>query len=129
MRLPFSLGFVPDEQANIIFEKTGLDVFGFERLLDNFGIRHAFKHHGNDETEEARGQIGIKPIDFERIALILEMPDFIKLDGKNRLGNDVLVFQKNLEARYFFVAEIRTGRRLLALQTFYKQKIRPTLAG
>jgi hypothetical protein len=43
--------------ASHILEKTGLNVAGFMRVLDNYGVRHTIKQHGNPTQEARRGQI------------------------------------------------------------------------
>ena len=42
----FSFGILQKEEIEIILDLTGIDTSGFRRIVDNFGVRHAFKKHG-----------------------------------------------------------------------------------
>ena len=41
-----------------------IDMSGFTRVIDIYGIKHTFKKHGNVITEAKRGQIAITKEDF-----------------------------------------------------------------
>ncbi|MDI1243817.1 MAG: hypothetical protein PSV24_00245 [Rhodoferax sp.] len=74
------------ENAALILEKTGLDVRGYTRIIDNYGVRHTMKQHGNEVQEIKRGQIAVTWDDFSKIALITSEPDDIFLMAKTRLA-------------------------------------------
>jgi hypothetical protein len=57
-------GKISDEQANLIMEKTELNVEGYNRIIDVYAIKHTFRQHGNPQTEAKRGQIAIVKEDF-----------------------------------------------------------------
>ena len=84
--------------AQLILEKTGLNVTGFTRVLDNYGVRHTLKQHGNSVKEDRRGQIAVTAEDFAKISSITSTPDNIFADGKNKIGRDVIVFVKLIDA-------------------------------
>ena len=40
-----------------IKELTGLDVEAYKHIIDNYGVKHAMKHHGNVKIETNRKQL------------------------------------------------------------------------
>lgn len=109
--------------ASLILQKTGLNVTGFTRVLDNYGVRHTIKQHGNAANEGRRGQIAVALEDFEKIVLITSQPDNIFTDGKNKIGRDVLVFVKVIDGiGYRHVEEIRGKHKLVATDSMRKKK-------
>ena len=48
----YVLGEILEEENATLFALTGVEIIGFRRIADNFGIRHAFKKHGNSAIEE-----------------------------------------------------------------------------
>ena len=108
--------------ALLILEKTGLNVAGFTRVLDNYGVRHTIKQHGNAAKESRRGQIAVTLQDFEKIALITSQPDNIFADGKNKIGRDVIVFVKLIDGvGYRHVEELRGKHKLVATDSLRKK--------
>jgi hypothetical protein len=119
----FVLEKLSEQEVSLLKTKTGFDVSDFSRIIDNFAIRHAFSHHGNPKTEEKRGQIAITIEDFEKIPEIVTQFDNRETGEKNTAQRDLLKYTKEEElCKYIYVEEIRTGKKELALQTFYKQK-------
>lgn len=120
-RMLLSLGQV--ENAPLILQKTRLDVTGFTRVLDNYGVRHTIKQHGNARQESQRGQIAVTLEDFEKILAITSEPDNIFANGKNKIGRDVIVFVKVIDGiGYRHVEEIRGKHRLVATDSLRKKK-------
>lgn len=120
----YILGEVTEEEVAILLEVTGFNVSGFRRIIDNFGVRHAFKKHGHPATEEPRGQIAILPEDFVRIAIAVSFFDQIATE-KSKKGLIVIRYEKKFkDYRLIYAEEIRFGQRELAFQTLYKRKIR-----
>lgn len=120
----FVLGEVLEEENAFLFALTGIEVIGFHRITDNFGVRHAFKKHGNPAIEEPRGQIAILPVDFEQIYSVTTTPEKVVVElGKK--GLFILRYEKTIENFLLIYAEeIRVRQRELAFQTLYKRKIR-----
>ena len=69
------------------------------------------------QKEESRGQEAVVPEDFELINQVVTTPDIVFYGGKNRIGRDVIQFQKQIGDQYIIVQEIRTGRKQLALNS------------
>lgn len=99
---------VDKQQVKAIKEVTDIDVSGYVHCLDNSGILHALKH------------ANISTSDLLLIPFIIDNYDFIS-KGKEE---DTIVYKKIINDEYYFVEEIRTGRKKLALKTLYKRKKR-----
>ena len=108
--------------AELILEKTGMDVAGFTRVLDNYGVRHTIKQHGDQVKESRRGQVAVVLNDFGLIPLITAQPDNVFADGKNKIGRDVIVFVKVIDGiGYRHVEEIRGKHKLVATDSLRKK--------
>jgi hypothetical protein len=118
----FPLGKIPGAQAKEVSEKTGVDVTGFERYVENFGLFHALSHHGNAKQEEARGQLAVTPADFEKIPEILKDPDRITSLGKSKRGGIVVQYTKRIGEQFFYGEELRTGKKEAVTKTMHKRK-------
>ena len=111
------------ENVALILAQTGLNLDGFTRVLDNYGVRHTMKQHGNPARELKRGQLAVKFEDFGLIPLITGEPDHVYADGKNRIGRDVIVFVKVINGVGFrHVEEIRGKHKLVATDSMRKKK-------
>jgi len=121
------LGELSEKQIAQINEHLDINLEGFRRVLDNSGVVHAFKKHGDAKAEVSRGQIVITEEDFSKIIEIVENPDKIEYIGKNKIGNDMILYEKNYDlilVRY--IEGIRQNkkkhRKELYLETLYKKK-------
>ncbi len=120
----YIFGEVNQSEIATLLQLTNLDVSGFRRIIDNFGVRHAFKKHGRPATEEPRGQIPILPKDFEQILEIVLFFDEI-IAEQSKKGLLIVRYEKQFEDFILIYAEeIRFGQREIAFQTLYKRKIR-----
>jgi hypothetical protein len=111
------LGQIPDEIAEKLLTDYDLEVLGFNFSIDVYAIKHILKSHGNVEKELKRGQKSVTTEDIKMIPEIINQPDVVFYDGKNRLGLDVIQFQKMIGDHYLIVKEIRTGKKMLALNS------------
>ncbi len=120
----YVLGEVFDKENATVYALTGVEVIGFRRIADNFGVRHAFKKHGSPAIEEPRGQVAILPEDFEHIYSIVVAAEKMVVElGKK--GLFIIRYEKTIENFLLIYAEeIRVRQRELAFQTLYKRKIR-----
>lgn len=78
-------------------------------MIDISAIRHAKKRHPN-----------LEDADFCLIPLIVSSNDKI-MKGDNDFS---IVYVKSFEDTYYYVEYVRTGRKRLAMKTFYKIKNR-----
>jgi hypothetical protein len=60
----FVVGEITSMEALRLGQLLALDLAGFKRIVDNFGVRHTFKKHGQAKIESLRGQIAVVPEDF-----------------------------------------------------------------
>lgn len=123
-QLKFSIGQINPKLAIKVKEITGLNVDGYEHIIDNFAIKHTILKHGNAKTEEKRGQSAVTTDYFEKISEIIKNPDNVYDGGINNIGRRVIVYEKNINGTIIFLEEIRTKQKELALQTMYIKKAR-----
>jgi hypothetical protein len=105
------LGIIEVGLAEKIKNATEIDVKGFVISIDNYGIKHAFERHGNNDIENRRGQKAIEKRDFEQFLFILNNAETIRYDFRGEHGKptlkESLVFSKTLDYQYFIALEIR----------------------
>ena len=71
------LGAIPASLAKTIRIETGLNVEGYNCSVAAQEIRKIFKDHGNEQTENLRGQRAITEYDFVNIPVVIQSPDKI----------------------------------------------------
>lgn len=111
------LGSVPDSIIEYFNRNNDIDLTGYKFTIDIYAIRHIMKSHGNAVKEEARGQKSVTVEDFGLIYQIVTKSDVVFYDGQNKIGRDVIQFQKLIGDQYIILKEIRTGRKQLALNS------------
>ncbi len=112
---------VNDVEARAFKEKTGIDVAGYQHVIDSYGIRHSMRNHGTPETEEPRGQVPITVDDFRHIGEVTRPENIVRVSQKR--GMPPMVEYEMDAGDYVIVGEeVRSKRRHLALQTIYKRK-------
>ena len=94
-KLSLEIGIVTTKEAEKIKLLTNLNVNGYKRIIDNYGVLHTLKNHGNVKLEESRGQIAITENDFTKIPSIVKTDNII-YSGKDRLGNDIILYEKKI---------------------------------
>lgn len=116
-----TLGLVTQEQAQDIARlvDAGVDLFDF--AFDVSSVLHIAGTHGNPGTEAARGQRAVAAADYRLLPSIINSPDAIEAAGTAaRTSNALVRYTKVIGgSRYSAVFEVRKGRRMLALQTFW----------
>lgn len=115
-----NLGKLQKQEVDKIYKQTGLDLTGYSRVLTLSEVKHILKHHGVKSDDKR--PIGLE--DFLIIPFIMANPDKIvmssKLSGTNKL--EVIKYYKVIGQEYVIVEEVRTGRRKMAIISFYKKK-------
>lgn len=101
------LGEPTPEETIILNALFDCEVTGFQRMIDISSIKHSRKKHPN-----------MTEADFCLIPLIISTADEITL-GKYP---DTVVYRKVLDKEYYYVECTRTGRKRLAMKTFYKTR-------
>lgn len=89
--------------------------------IDSYMMRHAMKEHGDAQRERSRGQIALTEEDFKLVPVIINNPDYVVFGNKNKRGQDLIVYVKNLpDGSTLYFEEVRTGRRKLAGESLRK---------
>ncbi|WP_373550006.1 hypothetical protein [Haliscomenobacter sp.] len=129
------IGLIDLELAEKIFQYTGIDLEGYAITIDNYGLKHTLKRHGDSDKEALHGQVEVKLEDFELIPLILREADNIHLSARQKSKNspftETLIFEKEVQNYYYVLKEIKRvtkkGKvRRLVFQTMYITKKRRT---
>ena len=121
------LGELSEKQINQINEHLEINLEDFRRVLDNSGVAHVFKKHGGEKAENLRGQVAVTEEDFSKIIDIVDNPDKVEYIGKNKIGNDMILYEKNYDLILIrYIEGIRENKRKhkkeVYLETFYKKK-------
>ena len=115
-------GKIPSELSAKVFEKTGVNVAGYNFTLRMDEIRKMLKDHGQRAKEANRGQQPITQKDFARIPTVVLNPDNIKLSDKLFEGKPVILFEKEINGRKTVVAYVTKKHMDLTVQTMYLVK-------
>jgi phage-related protein (TIGR01555 family) len=114
-----SIGLV--ENAEAIERAVGIDVAGFDRVLDSAGLRHALTRHGEDGIHEWNG-VAQRPItrsDFGLIPRIVAEGRIVS--AKPRKQKPTVTYEAEIGAeRFTYVEEIRRSARQVATKTMWK---------
>ena len=90
----------------------------FVHSIENTALRHENKRHSGDN----RTQQPLTKEEWHNILDVIENFDTVEKQ-KSRSGLDVIVYKKkNNDGTIYYVEEIRTGRKSLALTTAYKKR-------
>ncbi len=119
-------GEVTGVQAAAIEKATNIDISGFERVLDSYGIKHILKNHGG-ASEELRGQEPITLEDFKKIPDVVENYDKVFRTGINKRELETIAYLKRTNGVFFLLEEIREKKKKnikqTVTQTLYKFKV------
>ena len=119
------IGGITPRQAKD-FANSGIEVDEtWVHSFESSAVAHNQKHHGNDKTEAARGQIAITSDDYTRIPEILETYDKVSKSPNKTKGteNEVIIYEKAFDDGYvYYLEEKRDNRKSLSFQTMYKKK-------
>ena len=112
---------VGEEEAKQLKAITEEDLFGFIHTVDAYSIKHILKQHGNQAKEQLRGQVAVTINDFYLIPAIVKNADIITV-SKTKLGLKAILYQKQIGDTYYYIEEIRSGKKELAATSLYKRK-------
>ena len=116
-------GKIPDTTAQMVFNKTGVDVSSHNITLKGYEIRKILLNsHGDKATEAARGQEPIAVEDLENIPSIIINPDNVNLSEKEYEGKPALLFEKTINGKNYVVAYVSRKHHDIAIQTMYKKR-------
>ena len=95
----------------------------YKHTIDNNSINHAMNRHSS-EREKLQGQIPITEKDLENIVDVIDNYDSIETE-RNKRGQDVILYTKQYnDGTTYYIEEVRTGRKELAMQSIRKRKNR-----
>jgi hypothetical protein len=122
---PTTLGLLTDAQADLATHATGVDVRGFDWALDTSAVQHVASGHGTDDTETPRGQEAVTAQDYALLPQLLNAVDSITRSGTVQ-GRPVVRVEGEVDGRRVGASfELRKGRRMLALLSFWLGKTKP----
>jgi hypothetical protein len=109
---------IDESEARRIHRATGLDVTGYTRIIDQYGILHTLKKHGSPR-ERLQGQVPVTVLDFGRVPEIVAEPDSIELIHDRLV---IFMYIKKINGTVYYLEEKRQGKKHLALVTMYIKK-------
>ena len=99
----------------------GLDIDGYQHVIEGQAVNHIIRRHGNPAVEKTRGQIALTDADLENIADVVSSPDARIYGIKTHDGLDIIASVKKMpDGTLALVEEVRTGRRKLGVKTLRK---------
>jgi hypothetical protein len=112
---------VAEWEARAAHDKAAIEIGGYRHIADLYAVRHAFKKHGDQIKESARGQLPITADDIANIPDVITQPDSVILGLKNERGQDLVFSVKAMpDGTLLVVEEVRTGKKALALASLRK---------
>ncbi len=124
------MGTLPETAAATIKKNTGVDVSGYTAILPGDSVQHIFNHHGDTESEAARGQRAVTAEDIALIPQVLASPDKVSLSSeRDMFGRPVLLFSKQIGDTLITAQAVTDGRHALTTNSLWikKGKNRPTI--
>jgi hypothetical protein len=111
-----------DEELMSLAASHGIDLKGFKHVIETSGVQHAEKRHGFQSND--REPLSIE--DFLLIPFIIRNRDRVNISTTTTKQHEanVLVYEKQIGLDYYYVEEIRTGKKSLAFHTLYKRAIK-----
>jgi len=117
----FDLGGLSNREIEIIKEKINIDVSDYKRVITVQDINHSMNRHGDKKVDSY-------PIDYSDFLLIpfiiSNFDEMIVGDITKTTNLQSIIWVKEIGDKYFFVEEIRKGRKKLALKTLYKKPLK-----
>lgn len=106
---------VSDEIAEVVRNASNINAKGFQHTIDNDGIRHALKKHGNDP-------IPLIAEDFKLAPDIIRNYDLVEDAGRTAIGQPGIRYTKRFNGTTYYVEEVLNKRGELRFKTMYKTK-------
>lgn len=105
-------------------KEVGIDISGYMHQITTDFMKHTLNNHGDEKSEEQRGNIAITEDDFTNIQSVFEKPDLVVF-GLRRKNEDMIIYTKKLEdGTTVYMEEILSSKKNQALRskTMYKSK-------
>jgi hypothetical protein len=115
-----TMGLLTSAHAAKVGKLAGVWVDGFDFALDPYSVRHIRDEHGDEAVESRRGQRAVVAADYARLPALLSNPDEVVDGGRSNVGHRIVRYVKRIGDELYTAAfEIRTGRKMLALQSMW----------
>ena len=108
-----------DEELMALAAKHGIDLTGYKHVIETTGVQHAENRHGKRSND--RTPLTLE--DYLLVPYIIKHRDILSIStSKTRQREStVLVYEKQINLDFYYVEEIRIGKKSLAFQTLYKR--------
>lgn len=107
--------------AELILQKTGVELEDADVVLNSYEVRKINKKHGNAASEAKMGQLPIGVQEFEDIVSIISEPDQIEKAGTYE-GHPAITFYKNMGGWTTALTYAVPSKNKLRIETMYKNK-------
>ena len=117
-----------DDELLELAAKHNIDLKGYKHVIETSGIQHSEKRHGKQSKD--REPLSIE--DYLLVPFIIRNRDKVSISTTKSKRHDMhlLVYEKQIGVNYYYVEEVRTGKRSLAFQTLYKRATKnPSVEG
>lgn len=123
-------GAVDTDLGNEILKQTGIDATGYNLSLSAYEVQKIFNDHGNQKTEEKRGQRAIEQDDYLHVPYVVQNADTIVKSDKDYMGKPVIEFFANISSqeRMNVTAVVSSKHLDIFVQTMYVNKKSRSLA-
>ncbi len=115
-----NLGVLPHSLVKKIKTNTGLDLTGYSRIIDYSAVRHVIIRHFSENKNS--NLVSVTKKDIFNIQYVLINAKIHDIGRAHTFSNLVITWEATLKERFFYLEEIREGRKKLALKTMYKKK-------
>ena len=117
-----------DEELMKLAASQGIDLNGFKLVIETSGIQHSENRHGKQSKD--REPLSLE--DYLLVPFIIRNRDKVSISTSKSKRHEmgIVVYEKLIGSNYYYVEEIRTGKKSLAFQTLYKRTTKnPSVEG
>ncbi len=111
-----------DDELLELAARHDIDLTGYKHVIETTGIQHSVNRHGGRSND--REPLSLE--DYLLIPFIIRNRDKVSVSTTmtKRHEANVLVYEKQIGLEFYYVEEIRTGKKSLAFHTMYKREIK-----
>ena len=119
--IELDLGEVDEDFAELVEDKTGLDVRGLRHAIDTEQISHALARHGpGQELDPEQSPIGPEIVSV--YLDIINSPDDIVASKSGKGSGQTLRFEKSVNGHIVIIEQVRTGKGQLNFFSMWLRK-------
>lgn len=116
------VGKISKKTSEFVKSQTGISIENKSIALNGYDIRHIINRHGNQSTENLRGQVAIETSDFKTIIETITDPDRVTANKNEKGGVTTLTFQKEMSGKTTAVTVLSEKKNTLTLKTAWINK-------